>query len=164
MPLEDLLLHIRFKTGVGILAAVGAVSSCQFIAGIARAQQPPPAAGRGFGGGFQGRMGPPNFTAKVTIDEAIKTATDKTAGFVSSAQLRPAGRPAQGEPPKLIWVIHVVTSPTAGPGQPGKGENVAVDAQDNMVVPMPPPPARRAGRGFGGGSGGPPPSPAAGGN
>jgi hypothetical protein len=168
-------MNTRIKAGVVILAAIGAVSSVQFISGSAKAQQPPPPAqgglgGGGFGGGGQRRMGPMNATAKVTIEDAIKTATGKTPGYVNSATLRPGPGGVPGQPPKLIWVLHIVTTPGAGPQQPGKGENVAVDAEDNKVVDMPPPPQGFGGGGGfgggrppGGGQGGPPPPPPGGG-
>ena len=147
-------MHTRSKAGLMVLAAIGAVSSVQLLAGNAFAQQ----GGGGLGGGGAGqgfgqrRPMQNNRTTKVTIDEAIKTATSKTPGYVNSATLQPAGPPVQGEPPKLVWVIHVVTEPGTGPGSPGKGASVAVDGTNNTVVDMPPPP-----RGFyGGGPGGPP--------
>ena len=156
-------MNTRVKAGLGILAAIGAFSSIQFISGAALAQGGGGGGqGGGFGGGGQRRPMMSNMTAKVTIDDAIKTATAKTAGYVNSAALRPVGPGAQGEPPKMVWVIHVVTTPGTPPGPngtPGKGENIAVDATSNQVVDMPqPPPGGGFGGGRGGGgNGGPPP-------
>src|SRR5579862_2317566 len=192
-------MHTRTKASLMILAAIGAFSSVQFLSSAAHAQQQggQGGAGGGFGGGqggaggfgggqggaggggfggqgggFQRRPMANNMTAKVTIGDAIRTATGKVSGYVNSATLRPLppspggpGGPGQGgggigggggqggggfgggagQPPKLVWVIHVVTAPGAGPNQPGKGENVAVDAQTGSITEMPP-----QGPGFGG--------------
>ena len=165
-------MHNRMKASLVILAAIGAVSSVQFLSSSARAQQPPPNQGGGFGGG-QGPGGPRrmmanNMTAKVTITDAIKAAKANNPGYVNSATLRrlppnggQGGPPPNGQagPPNLIWVIHIVTEPgTPGPnGSPGKGQDVAVDAASNQVVALPPPPPPRGGGR--GGNGGPPPPP-----
>lgn len=194
-------MNSRIKAGIGILAIIGAFSCGQMLSGRALAQDPPPPQqGGGYipgrqGGGFGGQRGgmQNNMTAKITIDQAIKTALAQTPGFANSAVLRPAGRPGGGGPPqgggpggsggqgaggalapsqdptappqgdgpppqKMIWVVHVVTTPaTSGPAS-GKGQNIGVDATTGEVTAVPAPPRGGGGGGFGGGQGGPPPN------
>ncbi len=170
----------RIKAGVYVLAAIGAIATVRVVTGSALAQgTPPPPTQGGFGGGGQGgfggpggqgapggrRMGPNNIVAKVSIDDAIKTATGKVSGYVNNAVLRPNGPP--GPDQKIVWVIHVVTTPGSIPppnggsgiAPPGKGEDVAVDGTTGAITEMPPPPrfgggGGGQGGGFGGGGGG----------
>src|SRR5579872_5541265 len=94
-------MNTRIKAGIGVLAVIGAAATARFLTTNSVAQNPPPPGQQGgLGGGGApggpggpggqggGRRGPSNTTAKVTLDEAMKTATGKVSGFVNSAQLR----------------------------------------------------------------------------
>ena len=59
-------------------------------------------------------------TAKITVEQAIKTATDKTPGVVIEAEL-------EKKDGKVVWEVEVVTAE-------GKTAEIHVDADSGVVM------------------------------
>lgn len=134
-------MNTRIKAGVAILAAFGAVSLVHVMSSPAYAHGSTLAPVQGGGGNFQ-RRGMMNITAKVMIEDAIKTATGDTKGFVSSANLRKVGD-------KTVWMVHVVTEAGTDQDHPGAGKTIYVDGDSGQITTAP----QRPGGGGGGGGG-----------